>query len=81
MKGLKMLEYISWLALAFSLFGNVLIAQQKRSGFTVWIVSNALWIIVNIVGTPNIPQILMYIVYSATNIYGFMNWKQTAKNA
>lgn len=51
-----MLEALSWGATAFSLVGNILIARQSRIGFVVWIVSNILWIVVNVIGVPNTAQ-------------------------
>lgn len=69
------LNIVSLVALAFSLGGNVLINYQKRMGFMVWIISNLLWIAVNLLGTPNWSQIAMFIVYIALNVQGMLKWK------
>lgn len=76
-----MLGILSFLALATSLSGNALVNYRRRVGFIVWIVSNILWILVNLVGTTNWCQVLMFIVYMCLNIQGWIVWgrKEPAK--
>ena len=69
-----MTEILSPIALALSLYGNLLINSKKRIGFAVWGISNILWIAVNLLGTPNWSQIAMFMVYMGFNIHGFVNW-------
>lgn len=66
---------ISVVSLILSLCGNILINHKKKIGFIVWILSNISWIIVNFMGDPNYPQILMYVVYLILNIIGYCRWK------
>jgi len=72
-----MLEALSWSATALSLVGNILIARQSRIGFVVWIVTNILWIVVNVIGVPNMAQIVLFSAYTLTCIYGLVNWKRS----
>lgn len=46
-----------------------------RAGFVVWTIGNVLWIAVNLIGTPNIAQIVMFAAYALLNIDGLRRWK------
>lgn len=74
-----MLNIISVVALIFSLGGNILVNFKKRIGFPTWIISNFLWVLVNLIGTPNISQIIMYMVYIILNIQGYTKWSKLDK--
>jgi hypothetical protein len=49
---------------------------KKKSGFIIWGVSNAAWIIVNLIGPINVPQIIMYLIYMGLNTHGFILWRR-----
>lgn len=74
-----MIDIISWCATGLSLFGQVLINNKKKAAFPVWIISNLLWIVVNIIGTFNTANVVMYIVYTVMNFAGLYNWIRTDK--
>ncbi len=65
---------MSFVALVLSLAGNALINFRKRIGFFVWILSNVAWIAVNMMGTPNWSQIVMFVVYVALKVHGWVSW-------
>lgn len=69
-----MIDIISIVATSLSLLGNYLVIYKNVLGFPIWILSNILWIVVNFLGTPNISQIFMFLVYIATSIYGWYKW-------
>ena len=69
----------SVLSLVLALSGNLLINYKKKIGFYIWIASDVTWIIVNFLGKPNYPQILMYVVYIAINIDGIIRWTKMSK--
>lgn len=69
-----MIDIVSIIATALSLLGNYLVICKKIIGFPVWILSNILWILVNYMGTPNMSQIFMFLVYAATSAYGWWKW-------
>lgn len=71
-----MIDILSINALILSLAGNLLINYKKRIGFIVWLLSNILWIAVNLIGKPNISQIIMFVVYIGFNVHGFLNWRK-----
>ncbi len=73
------IQIVSVLALVASLTGNTLINFKKKVGFIVWILSNILWIVVNLMGTPNWSQIIMFIVYMALNVHGYVTWTKAKK--
>ena len=69
-----MLNFLSFLALASSLSGNALVNYKRRIGFIVWIASNILWILVNLLGQTNWCQVLMFIAYMCLNVQGRIVW-------
>lgn len=75
-----MVFVISTIALIFALTGNILVNFRKKLGFVIWTISNILWIAVNFLGTLNIPQVIMYLVYITLNIQGFIVWSRKDKS-
>ena len=71
-----MILILSILAMLSSLGGNILIMFKKKSGWIVWILGNLLWILINFLGTLNVPMVIMYLVYIIINIMGFIEWKR-----
>ena len=49
---------------------------KKKSGFIIWGVSDAAWIIVNLIAPINVPQIIMYLIYMGLNTHGFILWRR-----
>ena len=76
-----MIFTISTLALILALTGNILVNFRKKFGFIIWTLSNIVWILVNFLGTMNIPQVIMYTVYMILNIQGFIVWSKKDKVA
>ena len=70
------LKIFSVLSLILALSGNLLINYKKKIGFFIWIASDITWIIVNFLGKPNYPQILMYLIYIIINIDGVIRWSK-----
>lgn len=75
-----MVFVISTIALIFALTGNILVNFRKKLGFVIWTISNILWIAVNFLGTLNIPQVIMCLVYITLNIQGFIVWSRKDKS-
>lgn len=69
-----MILILSIIGTILSLGGNIFIAKKNRIGFVLWFIGNVVWIAVNFFGIPNIPMILMYVVYMVINIVGFIKW-------
>ena len=65
---------LSILSMVLSLTGNVLVNYKKRMGFVIWTISNITWIVVNLLGETNWPQIFMFVVYAGLNTQGFVLW-------
>ena len=68
---------VSSIAMAMSLLGNLLMAKKNILVFPVWILSNGLWILVNLIGTFNGPMVVMYIVYIIIQVYAWKEWLKT----
>jgi len=71
-----MVLILSIIGTILSLGGNIFIAKKNRMGWLIWLIGNVVWIAVNFLGNPNIPMVLMYVVYMIINIVGFMKWKE-----
>ena len=69
-----MVLILSIIGTILSLGGNIFIAKKNRIGFVLWFIGNVVWIAVNIIGTVNIPMVLMYVVYMIINVVGFIKW-------
>ena len=69
---------LSILGSVLSLGGNILIARKKRIGWLTWIAGNLAWILVNFLGTMNVPMVLMYVAYFVTNVIGYKEWQREA---
>lgn len=77
MKGVGNIVFaVSTIALILSLIGNILVNYKKKIGFVIWIISNVFWVVVNMLGNPNYPQIIMYLIYVGLNMQGYMNWSK-----
>ena len=74
-----MIFVLSVLALISSVSGNLLINFKKKIGFIIWIISNCLWILVNVLGEPNYPQIVMFFAYAVLNLHGLITWSKEKK--
>jgi nicotinamide riboside transporter PnuC len=74
-----MILALSIIALILSLTGNILVNYKKKLGFIIWISSNIFWIVVNFVGDKNYPQVIMYLIYAALNVQGYINWSKLKK--
>ena len=73
-----MVLVLSILGSVLSLGGNMLIAHKKRIGWLTWIGGNLAWILVNFLGTMNVPMVLMYAAYFVTNVIGYRKWRREA---
>lgn len=70
---------VSVLGMLCSLGGNILIMFKKKSGWLIWILGNILWIVYNFISEFNLPMVLMYLVYIALNVMGFIRWLKQDK--
>ena len=75
------MDILSIAALVSSLSGNALVNYKRRVGFIVWIVSNILWILVNLLGDTNWCQVLMFIAYMCLNVQGWIVWGRKNEEA
>jgi nicotinamide riboside transporter PnuC len=68
-----------WLTAILSVIGSVLNVRKNRLCFIFWLISNALWIIENII-THSYYQLPMWITYMAISIWGIIAWRKNANN-
>ena len=72
------MEIIGWIATVLSIIGIVLNAKKLISCWPVWLLSNVLWIIY-FVNMWNPQSLILWIVFFAFNIYGWVQWKKDKK--
>lgn len=71
-----LLNVVSFCAFLLSISGNFLVNCQKKSGFVLWIVSNALWVAVNFIGPTNWSQVALFVIYALLNVHGYIRWSR-----
>ena len=76
-----MLDIISAVAAFFSISGNVLVNNRCKAGFIAWIISNGIWIAVELVCYHNWVRLAQMTVYTALAIHGYLKWAKQAKEA
>jgi len=69
------MEILGWIATIISIIGIILNAKKIIYCWPVWLLSNILWITYFSV-LKNGPSIVLWIVFSIFNIYGWIKWKQ-----
>jgi len=69
------METIEWIATVLGLIGAMLIALKKRTGFKVWLASNAFMIIFSIL-SHHWGVMIQFIAYSITSIIGLIKWEE-----
>lgn len=70
--------YLGYFATLVSLIGIILNAQKNIWCWPVWLISNAGWIVYSVLQN-DIPQIILWIAFSAFNVYGWIQWRKDRK--
>lgn len=78
---------LGWIAVILGLTGALLNARKNIYGFHIWIVSNALMIIIYVFESMGVPftkgkwyGVLLFAMYLLLSIYGIMQWRKEGKN-
>ena len=66
---------LGWIATAMSVAGVLLNAKKNIWCWPVWLASNVLWIYISVV-TNNLPQVVLWVIFAASNCYGYFQWKK-----
>jgi nicotinamide mononucleotide transporter len=67
------MEVLAWIATVISIVGIILNAKKIIYCWPVWVVSNILWIIY-FASLDMIPSVVLWIVFTIFNIYGWRQW-------
>lgn len=70
-----LVEFIGILAFIANVWANLLIAHKHESGWTVRLVSNALWLAFGI-GAMSLANILNSVTFAGINVYGLLHWRK-----
>lgn len=77
---MRALDPIALTASVTSIIGAVLVARKSVLGFYLWLVSNVIWLIVDVmIGLWE--QVPIWLAFTATSAYGIINWKPKAVSA
>jgi len=72
------LEILGYFAALVSLIGIILNAKKEILCWPVWLFSNVLWITYSGIQS-DIPYIILWILFSIFNIYGWIMWSKNKK--
>lgn len=72
---------VSIVTTTFSISGNILVNNRYRAGFIAWIISNIIWISIELVCYHNWVRLGQMTIYTALSIHGFLKWTKQAKEA
>ena len=72
---------VSIIATFFSISGNILVNNRYKAGFIAWIISNTIWIIIELACYRNWVRLGQMTVYTALAIHGYIKWTKQAKEA
>jgi len=69
------LDGLGYVAAMISLIGIILNARKEILCWPVWLFSNVLWIIYSVI-EGDTPSVILWILFSIFNIYGWVQWKK-----
>lgn len=69
---------IGWIGFILSMAGQVLIIYKIKHAFTVWSISNLVWIS-QAVARHDLPQIFMFVIYTVVNFISYFKWEKDEK--
>ena len=69
------MEILGWIATIISIIGILLNSKKNILCWPVWLVSSLMFVIYFIVLQDN-PSILLWVVFSGFNLYGWIQWKK-----
>ena len=72
------LEKLIWFNTIFAIFGTYLNAKQIRSGFIIWMLTNAVFMAYNIYMS-SYAQATLFGVYFGLALFGWINWGKQPK--
>lgn len=65
-----------WILSGVSILGSILNVYKKKVCFIVWNIGNLGWIILGLLVPTIRPQLPLWLVFSAINIWGYLQWKK-----
>jgi nicotinamide riboside transporter PnuC len=68
----------SWIATILAITGALLNARKMISGYWVWILSNAIWLVLSLI-RKDYAQSVLWAVYIAISSYGIYCWMKDDK--
>lgn len=73
-----LIKIISWAAVPFSILGNEFIVRKHWLGWLFWLISNVLWIAVNL-ALGLYPQAVVFAAYFYYTVRGIRKWRRERK--
>jgi nicotinamide riboside transporter PnuC len=66
----------AWLLSAIGILGAIWNIRKRKFGFVLWSISNAGWFVLAYYIPAYRPQIPLWVVFTALNIYGWFQWRK-----
>lgn len=77
----NIINIISTIAVTFSITGNILVNNRYKYGFIAWIISNIVWLGIELASaTQNKPRLCQLIIYTVLAIHGYFKWAKKARD-
>lgn len=74
-----MFDLISLVACVLSIAGKICVNHKNRWNFVFFVGGYVMWLVYNFINTPNIPQVIMYVVYTILSMQGWVKWRREDK--
>ena len=71
-------EMFIWCNTIVAIVGTYLNAKQKRAGFIIWMITNAIFVVFNI-SIKSYPVATLFGVYFFLALFGWINWGKANK--
>lgn len=74
------LEIFLWCNTVLAIIGTFLNAKRVRFGFIIWMVTNTVFVVNNLI-IKSFPQAALFGVYLVLAVFGWISWGKEAKEA
>lgn len=70
------MDPLSIVACVFSVLGKISVNNKWRANFVFFVLGYIAWVTWSLTTSPNIPMIIMYVIYTGLSVQGWFKWKE-----
>ena len=74
------MDLISVIACVFSVLGKISVNHKWKINFFFFVAGYVAWITWSLMTEPNMPLIVMYVIYTALSVDGYLKWRKDDKH-